>query len=186
MARKVATRKSPEERRAQAEALQSSIAEQVEQLRSSEQWQRFLSFAQGFHSYSLSNVLLILAQCPTATRVAGFRQWQEKGRQVRKGEKAIRIFGYRKKKIADDTATEGEGTAEGEGERTVAYFPVLSVFDLGQTELIDPRPGTPPRSPTASREATRPGSTPPPPTTSPGRGGPWSGRTSRAARTGTR
>ena len=138
--RKVATRKSPEERRAQAEALQSSIAGQVEELRSSEQWQRFLEFARSFHAYSLSNVLLILSQFPAATRVAGFRQWQEKGRQVRKGEKAIRIFGYRQKKITDDTPAEGEEGAEGngKGERTMAYYPVLSVFDISQTDPADP------------------------------------------------
>ncbi|MDQ4504411.1 ArdC-like ssDNA-binding domain-containing protein [Sinomonas sp. ASV322] len=145
MARKVTTRKSPEERRAQAEALQASIAEQVEELRGSEQWQLFLDFARSFHSYSLSNVLLILAQCPTATRVAGFRQWQEKGRQVRKGEKAIRIFGFRQKKVTDEEAPEGEEDAETneKGERVVTYYPVLSVFDISQTDLTDPEAGDP-------------------------------------------
>jgi hypothetical protein len=145
MARKVTTRKSPEERRAQAEALQASIAEQVEQLRGSEQWQRFLDFARSFHSYSLSNVLLILDQCPTATRIAGFRQWQEKGRQVRKGEKAIRIFGFRQKKVTDEETPEGEDGAEtnDKGEHVVTYYPVLSVFDISQTDLTDPEAGDP-------------------------------------------
>ncbi len=36
--------------------------------------------------------MLISMQCPDATQVAGFRRWQELGRQVRKGEKAIRIL----------------------------------------------------------------------------------------------
>ena len=99
MVRKIKNRKTAEERRAHVEELQDSIAEQVDQLRHSEQWARFLKFAQSFHCYSLRNLLLILDQCPTATRVAGFRQWQAKGRQVRKGERAIRIFGYAQKKI---------------------------------------------------------------------------------------
>ena len=66
-------RKSIEEKRAQAEALHPSIAEQVDALRGTGQWQRFLDFAQSFHAYSLGNLLLILSQCPDATAVAGFR-----------------------------------------------------------------------------------------------------------------
>lgn len=147
MARKVSSSKSPEERRAQAEALQTSIATQVEQLRETEQWQRFLSFAQAFHAYSLNNVLLILSQNPTATRVAGFRTWQELGRQVRKGERGIRIFGFRQKKLTKDSGDSGDSgdtaddaqtsTDEG-GQKLVTYFPILSVFDIGQTDKADP------------------------------------------------
>jgi hypothetical protein len=80
------TRHSAEERKAQAEALHASILEQVEQLAESGQWRRFLDFARSFHQYSLNNLLLILAQNPDATMVAGYRQWQTKGRQVRKNE----------------------------------------------------------------------------------------------------
>ena len=95
MARKIRTTKSPEERRAEAEGLHATIAEQVEELRSSEAWTRFLTFAQAFHRYSINNLLLILAQKPEATHVAGYRTWQKLGRQVRKGERGIRIFGGR-------------------------------------------------------------------------------------------
>lgn len=141
MARTIKNRLTTEERRAQAEALQGSIAEQVEQLRTSEQWLAFLRFAQSFHHYSLGNLLLILNQCPTATRVAGFRQWQGKGRQVRKGERAIRIFGYSRKTITPETdrpapAAEAETTED--SQRTITYYPVLSVFDIGQTNPTDP------------------------------------------------
>lgn len=130
---------SVEERREQAEALHNSIVDQVEKLRETGDWERFLTFAQSFHDYSFSNLILILSQCPTATRVAGFRKWQEVGRQVRKGERSIRIFGYRQKKIATEEASEGETVNTGEnGERTVTYFPILSVFDKAQTDLIDP------------------------------------------------
>ena len=45
-----------------------------------------------FHRYSLHNVCLIMAQCPTATRVAGFHTWRTLGRFVRKGEKGIAIL----------------------------------------------------------------------------------------------
>ena len=123
--------KTIEERKAQAEALHASIATQVEQLRESGRWERFLSFAAAFHSYSLGNLLLILSQCPDATNVAGFRKWQSLGRQVRKGERGIRIFGYSTK-----TVTEEDDNGD-EVETKLTRFPVLSVFDIGQTDLID-------------------------------------------------
>lgn len=133
MARKIKNTKSPEERRAEAEALQASIAEQVEQLRESEAWTRFLDFAQVFHRYSINNLLLILSQRPDATRVAGYRTWQSVGRQVTKGQRGIRIFGGR------DVVTreEDEHTGEETEHRTRRFFPV-SVFDISQTEPIDP------------------------------------------------
>ncbi|MFD1716156.1 ArdC-like ssDNA-binding domain-containing protein [Amnibacterium flavum] len=143
MVRKVATQKSIEERRDQAEALQASIGEQVEQLRQSEQWTRFLQFAQAFHAYSLNNVLLILSQNPTATRVAGFRKWLELGRQVRKGEKSIKIFGYRERKVTDEDDQNEAVDVLGTGERVVRYFPILSVFDQSQTDPTDPEAGDP-------------------------------------------
>ena len=46
---------------------------------------------------------------------------------MRKGERAIKIFGYATKRI------EGE---DGEEERR-PYFPILSVFDVSQTDSID-------------------------------------------------
>lgn len=129
----MSSKHSAEERKAQAEALHASILEQVEQLAESGQWRRFLDFARSFHQYSLNNLLLILAQNSDATMVAGYRQWQAKGRQVRKNESAIKIFGYSTKKTSND---DGHESTQREEERTIHYFPVLSVFDISQTEPI--------------------------------------------------
>lgn len=138
MARKIKNRKTVEQRREEAQALADTIAEQVEQLRNSEAWTRFLEFAQAFHNYSLNNLLLILAQNPTATHVAGYRTWQKLGRQVRKGERGLRIFGGR-----DKTMTEtDEDTGEEKAVRRTVFFP-LSVFDISQTDLIDPEASDP-------------------------------------------
>lgn len=133
MARKIKNTKTPEQRRAEAQQLHASIAEQVEALRESEAWTRFLTFAQEFHRYSINNLLLILDQNPTATHVAGYRTWQRLGRQVRKGERGIRIFGGR------DVVTveEDETTGEEKQHRRRKFFPV-SVFDMSQTDPIDP------------------------------------------------
>lgn len=121
---------TPEERKARAEAAQAQLAAEVEKLRDSGRWTQFLTTAARFRQYSMTNVLLILAQKPEATRVAGFRKWQELGYQVRKGEKAIRINGFATKKVEDEKAENGE--------RVVKYFPTVSVFDISQ---CDPIPG---------------------------------------------
>lgn len=129
---KARTRKSTEQRQAEAKALHDQLATQVEALAASGEWQRFLDYAASFHSYSLNNLLLIIAQCPHASQVAGFRAWQEKGRQVRKGEKAIKIFGYSTKKITEKNEQTGE-----EEEKKITRFPILSVFDISQTDPIE-------------------------------------------------
>lgn len=148
MSRKVANRKTTEQRRAQAEALQTQITQEVEALRNSDAWTKFLDFAQNFHSYSLNNLLLILGQDRTASAVAGFRKWQELNRQVRKGEKALKIFGYGEKKMTADEIKEAEANnvpmqRNAKGDPVKIYFPMLSVFDIAQTDLIDPEAGDP-------------------------------------------
>jgi hypothetical protein len=130
MGSKVASKKTAEGRRAEAERLHEGIAAQVETLTSSDGWAAFLGMATGFHQFSLGNLLLILQQRPDATRVAGYRQWQARGRRVKKGERGIRIFGYATKRIEP---TENDN----EEERRAAYFPILTVFDIAQTEPLD-------------------------------------------------
>lgn len=125
------TRRTPEQRKADAEALQVRLVEQVDELRKSDTWARYLRFAAAFHAYSVNNVLLIMAQCPQAARVAGFRKWQELGRQVRKGEKSIKIFGYSTKKVTEENENGDEV------EKTITRFPILSVFDISQTDPIE-------------------------------------------------
>lgn len=132
MARKVVSAKTIEERRTEVEQLQASIAQQVEQLRSSESWEQYLRFAQAFHNYSFNNLMLILSQNPLATQVAGYRTWQSRGRQVRKGERGLRIFGGRRVTATVEDETTGE---EAEVSR-MRFFPV-SVFDVGQTEPVE-------------------------------------------------
>lgn len=132
MARKQITEAERERRiaarKAQAEDLQAGLAAQVEAMASGEQWLAYLDHAAKFHNYSFQNSLLILMQHPTATRAAGYKQWQERGRQVRKGEKAIRIYGFAKKVVGEDEQT-GEKIRK-------AYFPILSIFAEDQTDPI--------------------------------------------------
>ena len=56
------------------------LLEGLAQLTTSDAWTRMLHVAARFHNYSTGNVLLILAQRPDATRVAGLRLWNSLGK----------------------------------------------------------------------------------------------------------
>lgn len=123
------TGKTGEQRAAEREALLERLGEKVATLGSSAEWIAYLRFMSAFRRYSFNNLMLIAMQCPNATHVAGFRKWQQLDRQVRKGEKAIKILGYSTKKITKIDPVTGE-----EVEDKVQRFPVLSVFDVSQTD----------------------------------------------------
>jgi len=93
----------------------------------------FLAAMSRFHRYSLSNVLLIQRQRPSATRVAGFRTWKSLGRSVKKGEQGIAILAPMVVKAR--RASEAEGDAEDDNQAPrVRGFRVVYVFDIAQTE----------------------------------------------------
>src|SRR3954469_9656519 len=74
-----------------AEAL-GRLDDAVSAIHDSEDFRRYLDVQARFHRYSYGNVLLILAQRPDAPRVAGYGAWKTLGRQVRRGERGIKIL----------------------------------------------------------------------------------------------
>ena len=118
----------------------------LKELFDSEKYAVWLRTMSRFHGYSLNNTLLIAMQKPDSTLVAGYEAWQKKfGRQVRKGEKAIRILAPTPyKKIMDvrkvDPVTQkpmfsetGETLWE-QKEVTRTGYKIAYVFDVSQTE----------------------------------------------------
>jgi antirestriction protein ArdC len=91
---------------------------------SSEGWRRFAETRASFHRYSLGNCQLIAYQRPDATQVAGFKAWQELGRQVRKGERSIRILAPMVVKDRDADSDDA----------TRVVFRAVPVFDVSQTD----------------------------------------------------
>lgn len=79
----------------------------------------------GFKRYSLHNIILAWAQKPDFTLLAGFRQWNKKGRLIKKGSKAIRILAPIKKRIKDENY---------EDIYIIKGFMPVSVFDQSDTE----------------------------------------------------
>jgi len=107
------------------EQLLVRLAAQAEQLASSDGWRRWLRCNRLFRTYSLNNQLLILAQDPQATQVAGYTVWSKLGRQVRKGEHGIAILAPVVRRVTDE---------EGGDDRKLQGFRVVYVFDIRQTE----------------------------------------------------
>ena len=79
-------------RRETLERMHADLAAKVGSMDSVGEWQAWLRFTQSFHRYSFNNSVLIWLARPDATAVAGYRAWLARGRQVRRGEKAIQVF----------------------------------------------------------------------------------------------
>jgi hypothetical protein len=132
---------SDEERAEKRAAERELMAEAIEQLRSSEGWQRWLCVRRHFHSYSFHNQLLIAYQRPGATRVAGFRRWLSLGYAVRKGEHGISIWAPcppSQRKLREWR----EAGADPETEPRT-YFRLVKVFDRSQVDPLPDFPGGP-------------------------------------------
>lgn len=112
------------------------LAEGIKQLTTSADWQRWLTVQSRFHRYSFNNTLLIQLQRPDASRVAGFRAWQQMGRQVRKGEKAIWILAPVTKKADQVDLEVTANSPDAKGRVLVAFRPAC-VFDIMQTDGED-------------------------------------------------
>ena len=124
----------------------AGIEKGIQELFESDRYRNYLTTMSRFHRYSLNNVMLIHAQKPDATLVAGFNKWKNSfGRHVKKGEKGIQILAptpYKikvdKEKLDPDTKLplldeNGEPVTE-EKEITIPMFKVVSVFDVSQTD----------------------------------------------------
>ena len=102
----------------------------VRELLDSQAWQDALRFKTKFYSYSFNNALLIYLQRPDASLVAGYKRWQELGRQVRKGETGIAILAPVVRRVED------------KDEKQVVGFRSARVFDVSQTDG-EPLPDVP-------------------------------------------
>jgi antirestriction protein ArdC len=117
--------------RTTATELLATLADGVAELTNSTAWRAWLDVQRRFHRYSWGNTLLIAAQRPDATRVAGFHAWLRLGRHVRKGEHGIAILAPVVPRLRVVDGDSGD-------ERWVAgrphAFRVTHVFDVRQTD----------------------------------------------------
>ena len=85
-----------------------------------ELFRSYLDVQANFDRYSVSNAILVAAQCPEATRLLDFDSWKGSGVYVKRGEDAIAILEPGKEYEKDD------------GSVGVSYN-VTKVFDISQT-----------------------------------------------------
>lgn len=101
--RMTATEEVRAKRDAKLDELHEKLTGAVETLVSGRDWARALAFAARFRSRSFNNTLLIWVQHeaafeagrvpgPVPSYVAGYRQWQQLGQQVQKGQPGYMIF----------------------------------------------------------------------------------------------
>ena len=120
------------------EMIAANIKLLIEQLEAghSEALTNYLTAMSRFHNYSFGNVLEIARQMPAATKVAGFWTWKNLGRNVKAGQKGIRILapivGVRRKK---DSEAQKDITKQ--NERVLVGFRNAYVFDISQTDGVD-------------------------------------------------
>ena len=133
----------------QIKALTEKIEEGIQTLFQSgdlEKYQAYLRTVSRFHRYSVNNQMLIFAQCPHATLVAGYQKWQNQfSRHVLRGEKGISILAptpykikVEKEKLDPDTKLpllDADGnTITEEKEVQIPMFRPVKVFDVSQTD----------------------------------------------------
>ena len=108
--------------------LLEDLEQQVLDVRKSPQWTRLLEWQARFPQRSPNNNMLIQLQRPGATICRGYRQWQQHGRQVQKGEPGIAIWAPMTIRVSDEDDSDT---------RWVTRFKITYVFDIEQTEIFD-------------------------------------------------
>ena len=134
------------EREARRAEDRERVTRAAQELLTSDGWARWVRARGMFHSYSVSNCMLLALQFNERgidpERVAGFQTWLKLGRCVRRGETSIKVLApvTIRTRTRNDTAAGAaaqQSEARGQGRRLVA-FRAASVFSLSQT---DPLPG---------------------------------------------
>jgi hypothetical protein len=117
------------------------LNENIEQLIDSENYKETLKIMSRVRNYSPNNTMLIGMQRPDATVVMGYNEWKKLGRQVKKGETAIKILAPLVKKFEEEKKDPKtgqpilkNGEPVKEEKKGIAGYRAVNVFDVSQTE----------------------------------------------------
>lgn len=134
-----------EQRRQQVQELAKQLEEGTKAVFESARYEEYLRVMSKFSKYSVRNTILIAMQRPDASLVAGYSAWQTNfGRQVNKGERAIKILApmtytatRERDMINPDTnqpmIDDSGRVMKEQVEVTIPSFRVTNVFDVKQT-----------------------------------------------------
>jgi DNA primase len=128
-------RSREQDRQRQVAELRNRADGQIRSLVTGEDWAAWLRLAARLTGLGFTNVLLVAAQRPSATFVAGYQEWQAQRRHVRNGEPGIQVFAEPRAASGNLRSSPGAGTAapgrpanRGREER------LTYVWDIAQTE----------------------------------------------------
>ncbi len=115
--------------------LLARLESQLASLTTSDGWQHYLALQAKLSRYSWRNTLLVLAQKPAATQVAGYQAWRDLGRQVRRGERGIAILAPHTYSLRAnrDSADSGSQATDSDIETRLGFH-VTHVWDVSQTD----------------------------------------------------
>ena len=127
------------------EAWIDDLVDGVDEAQTSAEFQEWLDVQSRFHDYSHRNTLLIKLQYPDATRVAGYRAWQDEfDRHVQEGEQAIWIWApiiakqcpecENSPSYHENSDCEYDETPPEEWSKGLVGFKPAPVFDVSQTD----------------------------------------------------
>ena len=125
-----------EQRQQQMNEILKTLEEGVRQVFTSENYIKYLETFSKFHEYSFNNIILILMQCPQASFVASYQDWNKKFKRiVKKGEHGIKILVPTPKRIIiDQEINNSDGTTSIQKVETKRlYFKPGYVYDISQT-----------------------------------------------------
>ena len=131
----------------QVKSMSKMLEEGLSSVFSTGHFRRFLSFIANNPNYSYRNVILILRQCPHATKTKGVRAWNKEGRWIKPGETGLRINALFDKN-KDKKKEEQPPLSPSEKKRLQAddsKFRRVSVFDFSQTRDADGADDSEPR-----------------------------------------
>ncbi|SEO00212.1 hypothetical protein SAMN05216388_100715 [Halorientalis persicus] len=134
-----------EQMRATIDEWVETLTDLVDEAQASAEFQEWLDVQSRFHEYSHRNTLLIKQQCPEATKVAGYRTWQEEfDRHVSEGESAIWIWApiittrcpecENAPSYHEESDCEYDETPPEDWDEGLVGFKPAPVFDVSQTE----------------------------------------------------
>lgn len=123
------------------------LEEGVQAVFKSDKYKDLLNTMAKFPRYSVNNNILIMMQKPDATLCQGYNAWKKMERNVKRGEKGIRIIAptsYTVQKEVNKTDAGGNVIYDKDGEPVkdtvemkLTGFKVTTTFDISQTEGKD-------------------------------------------------
>lgn len=130
-----------EERKNKIKAAHELLTQSMESLETKEAYKDFLRFLGQFHQYSFKNCLLLkfqqMQRKQGASGFFSFKAWQEKGRHVKKGEKAYQVFApcwINSKQMKTVTNPDTGEEEETNIPKWYGIYTLVPVFSYEQTE----------------------------------------------------